>query len=285
MKIIYNRQKKILEGDEQYGEKYLNFLYNTLLGRILLMLIISPVFSKINALYNKTFFSKNKIKKFIEKYKIDINDFDKTSYNSFDEFFIRKKKQISYNKEANILISPADSKLIAYKIDNDLKIKIKQSIYTINELLCEDINLNDYKQGNCLVFRLSVDDYHRYCYVDDGEMKKVKKINGCLHTISSISKDYKVYSQNTRICNYISTKNFDDIIFIEVGALLVGKINNYQQPTFHKGEEKGYFELGGSTIVIITKDNLKIDDDIFKYSQEGIETKVKYGERIGELKC
>lgn len=285
MKKIYNRQTKSLEDEDQYGRKYLNFLYNTLLGRALLIVIISPIFSKINALYNKTFLSKNKVKKFIKKYNIDINEFKQTNYKSFNDFFIREKKLTSYNKEKNVFISPADSKLIVYKITNDLKIKIKQSTYTLNELLNNDTDLSKYKDGNCFVFRLSMDDYHRYCYIDDGELENVKKIKGKLHTVSSISKDHKVYSQNTRICNYIKTKNFGDAICVEIGALLVGKINNYHKEKFCKGEEKGYFELGGSTIVILAKDNIKIDEDILEYSKKNIETKVKYGEKIGELRC
>ena len=52
-----------------------------------------------------------------------------------------------------------------------------------------------------------------------------------------------------------------------------------------KGDEKGYFELGGSTIVILTPNNLKIDEDILEYSRKDIEVKVEYGERIGELLC
>ena len=53
--------------------------------------------------------------------------------------------------------------------------------------------------------------------------------------------------------------------------------------SFFKGDEKGYFEPGGSTIVLLIKKNTaKINNDIIKQSQEGIETIVKYGERIGE---
>ena len=58
---------------------------------------------------------------------------------------------------------------------------------------------------------------------------------------------------------------------------MVGKINNDNKITFSKGDEKGYFELGGSTIVVLTNNQIKIDDDIIKYSNKGIETKVKYG--------
>lgn len=283
--MIYNRKNKTIDRDFQYGGKYLNFLYNNIFGRIILKLIITPMFSKINAKYNKMAISKNKIKKFIKKYDISINEYEEKDYNSFNDFFIRKKKKTYYDKNKNSLISPADSKLMAYKITSDMKIKIKQSIYTIDELISDRIDLEQYKNGNCLIFRLSMDDYHRYCFVDDGKIEKSKKIKGKLHTVSSISDKHKVYSQNTRICNYMDTHNFGKIIFIEVGALLVGRINTYNKEIFSKGEEKGYFELGGSTIVILTSDIIKIDNDIIEYSNRGIETKVEYGERIGELKC
>ena len=71
---------------------------------------------------------------------------------------------------------------------------------------------------------------------------------------------------------------------MEVGALLVGKIINYNLDTFNRGEEKGYFLPGGSTVIIIAK-NIKVDSDILKYSKEGIETIVHVGEKVGEKKC
>ena len=283
--MIYNRQSKFNYEDLQYGGKYLNFLYNSFLGRIFLKLIINPIFSKIYGKYNNTSMSKKKIDTFIKKYNIDINEYEKKEYSSFNDFFIRKKKEISYDKEKNNFIAPADSKLMVYKIKDNMTIKIKQSTYTMEELLLNQIDLEQFKNGNCLVFRLSMDDYHRYSYIDDGRMEKIKIIKGKLHTVSSISSKHKVYSQNTRICNYMTTDNFGKIIYIEVGALLVGKINNYNKNKYNKGEEKGYFELGGSTIVILTNDRIKIDNDILEYSNKGIETKVNYGEKIGELKC
>ena len=282
--MIYNRTSKSTYEDLQYGGKSLKFLYNSFIGRILLKLIINPIFSKIYGKYNNMFISKKKINRFIEKYNIDINEYEEKEYGSFNDFFIRKKKKTSYEKEKNFFIAPADSKLMVYKIEDDMTIKIKQSMYTIEELILDHIDLEQFKNGNCLIFRLSMDDYHRYCYIDDGKIEKIKKIKGKLHTVSSISNTHKVYSQNSRICNYLNTDNFGKIIYIEVGALLVGRINNCNKTQFTKGEEKGYFELGGSTIVILTSERIKIDNDIIEYSNKGIETKVKYGERIGELK-
>ena len=49
-----------------------------------------------------------------------------------------------------------------------------------------------------------------------------------------------------------------------------------------KGEEKGYFEFGGSTVVLILKkDTVKIDDDIINNSSKNIETRVLLGQTIG----
>ena len=48
---------------------------------------------------------------------------------------------------------------------------------------------------------------------------------------------------------------------MEVGALLVGKIINYDYDTFKRCEEKGYFLPGGSTIIIVAN-NINIDSII-----------------------
>ena len=129
-----------------------------------------------------------------------------------------------------------------------------------------------------------MDDYHRYCYIDDGSLKETRVIKGKLHTVSPLSKEYKIYKENYRIVSVLSTKHFGDVIHIEVGALLVGKIVNILVNDFEKGEEKGFFEPGGSTIVqLFKKDTVKIDDDIVKQSHDNTETKVLFGEGVGTV--
>lgn len=283
MKIYDRKNKKYIES-KQYGQGYLEFLYNNIVGRLILKLIINPFFSKIDGWYNDTKYSKRKIKKFIEKNNINMSIFEKKDYNSFNDFFTRKI-DLEYrpiSDDENALISPADSKLLVYKISDDLKLKIKGSTYTVNELVDNRVDLSSFKNGFCLVFRLSVDDYHRYCYIDDGKLIKQFHVKGKLHTVSSFSKDYKIYKENSRVVNFLTTKKFSDIVYIEVGALLVGKIINNYKEKFKRGEEKGFFKMGGSTIVVLIKDNIvKISDDIMRLSNEDIETIVKYREKIG----
>lgn len=282
---IYDRHKNEYIETEQYGQGKLEFLYWTALGRILLKIVISPFTSKIYGFYNGLPVSAKKIPTFIEKYNIDISKFEKSEYHSFNDFFTRKLRSdyVNIEKKADILISPADSKLLVYNISDDLKILVKGSIYTLDELVKDKVDISGFGGGLCLIFRLCMDDYHRYCFVDNGKILQSFDIKGKLHTVSSISKDYKIYKENSRIVTMCDTEQFGQIVHIEVGALLVGRIVNHVFETFTKGDEKGYFEPGGSTIVLLLKKNkAEIDDDIIKQSKKGIETIVKYGERIGK---
>jgi phosphatidylserine decarboxylase len=90
-------------------------------------------------------------------------------------------------------------------------------------------------------------------------------------------------SENCRQYSVIETLNLGMVVTVEVGALLVGRIHNYEITTCRRGQEKGYFTLGGSTICLLLKSGtVKIDPDIIEYSRRHIETKVRLGEKIGE---
>lgn len=281
--LIYDRaNKKIIKEETR---KSLEFLYNTKIGRVILKIMISPIVSKLNGFVIKSRLSKFKIKKFIIKNDINMEDYENVKYKSFDDFFTRKikkgKRVICLDKDA--LISPCDSKLMVYDINKFTCMKVKNSIYTINELVRDKNIAHQYYNGKCLVFRLNVEDYHHYGYIDNGEVISTKEIKGVLHTINPIAfKRYKVFCENNRVINVIKTNNFGDIVYIEVGALNIGKINNYNHNKCKKGMEKGYFSFGASTIILLFKENMiKIDEDILKKSNEGIETKILYGEKIG----
>ncbi|KNY27876.1 phosphatidylserine decarboxylase [Pseudobacteroides cellulosolvens] len=287
---IYNRETRSLYQEKQFKDGQLKFLYNTILGRIILRVFISGKwYSRYNARKNDSSKSIAKIQPFIAEYGIDMAQYQKREYKSFNDFFIRtiipEKRPIP--RDESILPSIADSKLMYYKIEKDLSIKIKNSIYTVEELIQDRELAEEYSGGICLVFRLTVDDYHHYCYCDDGKMLFSKHISGRLHTVGPISaKRHKVYCENSREYSVLDTKHFGKVVQMEVGGLLVGKIVNNLKASFKKGEEKGWFEMGGSTIVLLLKETaVNIDEDIVSNSAKGIETKVKYGERIGERIC
>lgn len=273
MTKVYNRITKKVEETIHFGGNTLNKIYQV---PILTKLVTSKPISKIYGLYNSTRLSKHKINKFINANNIDMTLYKKEEYKSFNDFFIRKLKKISISNKG--FISPCNGKLLVYKIDKDLKVKVKNITYKIDELIDEEL---DYKNGYVFIYRLALDDYHRFHYIDDGKRLKRKRVKGRLHTVSSSSSNYKVYKENEREYSVLETKNYNKIIYMEVGALLVGKIINYDKSSFRRGEEKGYFLPGGSTVIIIAN-NIKVDKDILKYSKKNIETIVHIGERVGE---
>ena len=84
-------------------------------------------------------------------------------------------------------------------------------------------------------------------------MLKHKKIRGVLHTVRPIAlAKFPVFVQNSREVTIEQTENFGKIAQIEIGALLVGRITNKKaEKRVKRGQEKGYFEFGGSTIVLL----------------------------------
>lgn len=264
-------------------------LYKTHLGRVFLKILIQPWFTKLSGTIMNSKVSNIITKKLIKKYNINQEEYEKQKFTSYNDFFIRKKKEkyLNIDKNKNHLISPADSKLTVYDIKENSMFKIKDSYYSINELLNGDPISEQYKNGKILIFRLEPTDYHRYCYIDDGTKNENKYIKGIFHTVKNIAlKKYNIYKKNAREYTTLDTKNFGKVIQIEVGALIVGRIkNHHEEYQYKKGEEKGYFEFNGSTIALIFKKNkIEIDPDIKENSKKHIETIVKYGEKIGTKK-
>ncbi|SCW26936.1 phosphatidylserine decarboxylase [Ruminococcaceae bacterium YRB3002] len=281
---VYDRVSRDYIDVPQYGQGKLEFLYGNIMGRVLLKIVISPATSRLYGWLKRRRSSAKDIPPFISEYNINMDDFEDREYVSFADFFTRRVRPDArpVDPDKNAFISPADSKVLLYRITDDLRMNIKGRDYSVDELVGGKTDVSSYHNGLALVFRLSMDDYHRYCFVDRGRLLSSYSIKGKLHTVSSLSKDYKIYKENSRVVTLYSTDNFSEIIQIEVGALLVGKIVNREVDAFAKGEEKGYFEPGGSTVIILVRDGIiSIDDDIIEQSSIGIETKVLYGEKIG----
>lgn len=261
------------------------FLYHTLLGRIILSFLIKPSFSKKIGKYLDSPKSIKRIDRFIKKNHIVKEDYVLDDIHSFNDFFSRQIKEGKriLDSVPQHLISPCDGKVTYYPIGGNLTFPIKNSIYRLSDFVDDEKLVSSFQDGSVLVLRLSVDDYHRYCYLDDGTKEENVFLKGVLHTVNPIANDrYKIYVLNQREYTVLHTAHFSDVIQIEVGALLVGKIANIQEKgSYRRGEEKGKFLYGGSTIVLLLHRDVHIDEDIIKNSKEGAETRVRMGEKIG----
>ena len=193
------------------------------------------------------------------------------------------------------------------KASNPLPLEIKGNLYSIEKILkapCPEF----LKGGTLLVFRLSLPDYHRYIFPARGKLLRTKKIKGRLDSVRKEAAHFKAFSENKREISLLELNGMGKILHVEVGAMLVGHIHNHVgcKPSFDKvvechkekgniqfggknplsysftaGEEKGYFSLGGSTIVELLSEKIVIDEDLFENTNKGLETKLEIGERIG----
>lgn len=269
-------------------DKLLEKLYKSVVGKLILKVCVQPFVSQVGGEILNTRISKVFIAPFVKKNGIDLAEYEKHSFSSYNDFFMRKMKEENRPIDDSVthLISPCDSKLSAYSISKNGVFTIKNTSYTMTSLLRDEKLAERYMGGTILIFRLTVDDYHRYCYVDSGRKSTNRSIQGVFHTVNPVANDvYPIYTENTREYSLLKSEHFGTIIMMEVGALMVGKIVNYEEEAqVKKGQEKGRFEFGGSTVVIcLQKEKCIIDADIVRNSKYGYETKVKMGEKIGQI--
>lgn len=263
-----------------------NFLYHTPPGRALLRLLICPGVSKALGAFLDTGVSRHLVSPFVKSTKLDLSDYPQVSYRSFNDFFTRRVKEgrRPIDKTADTLVAPCDGKLTVYPITEDAVFSIKHSSYALKDLLRDEALAKEFEGGTCLIFRLTPDDFHRYSFMDDGRILSSSIIPGVLHTVRPIAfRRYPVYLENAREYAVLETSNFGKLIQMEVGALFVGRIVNHPLTTFVRGQEKGKFEFGGSTILLLLqKDAAVIDEELLENTRQNKESIVRLGSTIGK---
>lgn len=280
-----DRQGNIIsENDSQ--DKLLKALYDSKAGRMALKVLVQPEISKAGSLFLDSKLSTSLIAPFIKKNHIQMEEFEQEDYESYNQFFCRRVREgkRDFSKEKQVLCAPCDSRVSVYPITESGTFFIKNTQYTMESLVRSRRLAKKYLGGTLCVFRLSVEDYHHYCYVDDGLKTRNFHIPGVFHTVNPVANDvYPIYTENTREFSILKSQNFGNILMMEVGAMMVGKIvNHHEEKKVFRGMEKGFFEFGGSTVILaFSKDVVRIDQDIFDNTKEGYETKVKMGEKIG----
>ncbi len=289
---IYNRQTKQYGIEQVAGGKLLNTLYTTGRGKLGLELLVKrKIYSALTGFFCDRKISRKTIKGFADKFSIDINECENKleDFNSFNDFFARKLKPSArkYDVAEEKLLSPGDGRLQAWEnIDTEKLLQIKGMPYSLSELLKDEKLAREYNGGTYLILRLCPVDYHRFHFFDSGKCMETQKVKGEYYSVNpvALSKIPELFCRNKREYSIFKTDNFGEVLFIEVGATSVGSIIQTYTPgeRVSRGDEKGYFKFGGSTILLVFKKNMvKIDEDIIQQTEEGFETRVLAGEAIG----
>jgi len=286
----YDRASRQLKTEKVAGEKLLVWLYNNPIGEATLWAlakrkIVSSVYGKMMDRPS----SANRISPFIEEFSIDMSSAQAQEYRNFNDFFTRKLKNSARPVDTtfNVAISPADGKILAYADISNSDFIIKGFRFDVFTFLEDPVLAQKYDDGSLLIIRLAPVDYHRFHFPFSGSLTPDKKIEGDYYSVNpfALRKKAEILCLNKREYTILSNPLFGDVIMAEVGATMAGSIlQTYQGRSVQKGEEKGYFKFGGSTVVLLfEKGKINIDKDLLINTAKGYETAVKMGERIGAV--
>jgi len=282
------RESGLLKTEKVAGEKWLVWLYNNPVGEASLWgLAKRKVVSSIYGDMMDCPSSAEKIGPFVEEFNIDLGIAQKQQFSTFNDFFTRKLKRDArlVDTNSNIVVSPADGKVLAYSniINSDFIVKGYQ--FDVYSFLEDSALARKYHDGSLLIVRLAPNDYHRFHFPVDGSVSPIVRITGDYYSVNPIAlhKMAEIFCLNKREFVVISNQQFGDVIMAEVGATMVGSIiQTYNGNKVTKGEEKGFFKFGGSTVVLLfEKGKIHIDKDLLMNTSKNLETTVKVGERIG----
>ena len=234
--------------------------------------------------------SRKKIRAFVQKYDINLDEIELPldQYKNLNAFFSRKLKPDArpFIAAPRIFCSPADGKVLAYpKLNAQTRLPVKGSHVDIAHLLSSKKSAIPYRNGAALVIRLAPADYHRYHFPVAGIATASAEIPGRYYLVNPIALDVKpdLFAHNKREITYLETEHFGRIMIMEVAGWGVGRIvQTYHPGTVERGQEKGYFQIGGSTLVLLFEPGRIIfDDDLIRDTQAGIEVQVLTGSQLG----
>ncbi len=292
MTIKYiDRKTGKIQTETPPAEGLLKFMYNNPFGKIALLSFAKRKF--ISEFYGRnmnTSSSIHKIEGFVKDLGIDMSESLKSieEFTSFNDFFYRKLKPKARPIKDGF-VSPGDGRLLAFEDVSEVNnFFIKGRKFTLLEFLNDEKIAKKYANASMFILRLAPNDYHRFHFPYGGVPSGVTKIKGSYFSVSphALASNFtKVFCENKREFCELSTTKKGDILLVPVGATMVGSIIETYVPKqkISKGSEMGYFAFGGSTVVVLVdKNQLKIDADILKNTQNNIETFVKMGEKIAE---
>ena len=291
--VYYDRYHKESCLEKVYGDKFLRWTYGTLGGQLALATMVKRAwFSHWYGWRMDQQNSAQKIDPFIEEYDLDPAEFLRTTseFSTFNEFFFRQLKPEARPVDAtgNTVVFPADGRhLCMPNISESDGLFVKGESFSLPELLGDPQLAQQYDQGSLVLSRLCPVDYHRFHFPAAGVPGETQLLNGPLYSVNPIAlcQNIKILATNKRCLTRLQTKEFGQVLLLEIGATCVGGICQTYEPetVVTKGGEKGYFRFGGSsTITIFEPGHIQFDADLVQNSQQHRELYARVGDRMGQ---
>ncbi|CAE6452374.1 unnamed protein product [Rhizoctonia solani] len=263
-----------------------------------------PIYARIgmHLLFNQSYLSQTLLgEKRVDKLLRDQSFKRGYRTSTFNEFFARRMKPdarpIDALEDPAIITSAADCRLTVWNnVATATKVWVKGKNFSIPELL-GDAKLSEAKFGtnpSLAIFRLAPADYHRFHSPCTGTFSAPASRGSKYYTVNpqAVNTELDVFTANRRDIRIIESNIpsasglATPVGIVAIGALLVGSIGWTDRSEGYKavkGDDIGWFQYGGSTVIIILPGGrIKWDDDLVDASEQGIEVQVRAGERIGQ---
>jgi phosphatidylserine decarboxylase len=274
-----------------FSERELRWFYEDPVGsRVFATLLNRRAFCWLYGKLQDLPSSRRKIPAFVATHGIDVAEAEQPEYPSFNAFFSRRLRPGArpFCPDPDDFPSPGEGKVLVFpRLHNGDRLPVKGARLTLEALLGSADEAAPFIGGTALVLRLAPYDYHRFHFPDDGIPVATREIPGRYHSVSPIAltRVPDLYARNKRQVTVFESRHFGRIGYVEVGAICVGTIIQTFSPgqAVSRGDEKGHFRFGGSTLVLLFQPGvIEFDDDLVRDSAEGLEVQVRAGSRIGQ---
>jgi phosphatidylserine decarboxylase len=288
----YDRAHGRIEREPVFGRDFLRWAYNSRLGSLAEKVIFSRRwFSVFYGRLQARRWGPRRMQAFVRAAGVDPEDLIRPvdSYSSLSEFFTRSidLARRPLDPDPDVCVAPCDGKVLVYpRVGPEATFFVKRNLFNLRRFLGDGALADRFAGGAMVVSRLAMSDYHHFHFPDSGIPARSVAVAGRYHAGGSyaLSGAVPYYAENFRMITPFRSDHFGPMIIAEVGAMTVGSIKQEFQPGTpqKKGGHKGFFELGGSTVVLLFEaDRIEFDDDLYRNSLAGLETYVRFGQSLG----
>ena len=282
-----NRQTDDLVEEKVPHASILRFLYGSILGNLARRCVCARRW--FSGLYRRILCngkaSCSRIAPFARDHGIDLQLFEPGPFANFNEFFVRRFRDgvRSFQGEPTSLPAWAEGVCLAWRqVESTQALPVKTEHLTAAALMGDDVRATPFCNGPAVIIRLRPPDYHRFHFVDEGPILDQWTIPGALDSVNPLALRQRpdILSRNERHVTLQQSKHFGLLAYIEVGAMAVGRIVQCSTEG-RRGDEKGWFEFGGSTVALFgVAGAWTPDEDLLQWTEKGVETFLELGTAI-----
>jgi len=219
---------------------------------------------------------------------LDLSEAKKTRFTSMHDCFTRELKDgaRTVDPDPQVMASPVDAIIGAHgRIEDNQVFQAKGFPYALQDLIGEQEDLQDWRNGYFVTLRLTSSMYHRFHAPHDCTVERVRYFSGDTWNVNPIAlkRVEKLFCKNERAflrtrLNGTSALAGQKIALVPVAAILVASIRlhfldvlfhmKYNGPntiacnaSFNRGQEMGWFQHG-STIIMLASSAFRLNEGL-----------------------